>query len=356
MRYVESFETGGSSGGRWLGGTGPDSDIVMSSRARLARNLRGHKFLVQADEAERTDVESEVRAALEGVPFAEEMVYLDLEKASRLDGELLVERHLISRELARSEGPRGACYSPSESISIMVCEEDHLRLQVLRSGMELEAAWEEADRIDDLISERLDYAFSSRYGYLTSCPTNVGTGLRASVMLHLPALVYTKHIEKVFHAGNKMNLAVRGLYGEGAQPLGDFFQISNQGALSVSERDVLERLGRVVPQFIHYERKVRDALLGSDRAALEDKVWRALGILKSARTISSEETLEHLSAVRLGVNLSLLPTDVNMDTVNELFITTQPAHLQKLSTGPMEPKERDVARASLLRKRLGELA
>ena len=209
--------------------------------------------------------------------------------------------------------------------------------------------------MDDLLAKHVEYAFSSRYGYLTCCPTNVGTGLRASVMLHLPALVYTKHIEKVFQAGGKMNLAVRGLYGEGTQAEGDFYQISNQVCLGVSEGDILERLSRIVPQFIAYERNVREQLLKSDRAALEDKVWRAFATLRAARTITSTETLELLSAIRLGVNLRLLPTELTIETVNELFITSQPAHLQKLSTGPMEPKERDIARAGLVRKRLGEL-
>jgi protein arginine kinase len=237
----------------------------------------------------------------------------------------------------------------------MVQEEDHLRIQVLRSGLQLEAAWAAADAVDTRISKHLEYAFSSRYGYLTCCPTNVGTGMRASVMLHLPALVYTKHVEKVFQAGAKMSLAVRGLYGEGTQPSSDFFQISNQVCLGVTETDVIDRLQRVVPQFIQYERKVREALLQSDRAALEDKCWRAYAVLRSARAITSEETLEMLSAVRLGVHVGLLPPRVTIDIVNELFILGQPAHLQRLATGVLEPKARDVARATMIRERLGAI-
>ena len=355
MRIAESFDGDGVSGGEWLSTRGAHSDIVISSRVRLARNVRGRRFAVKADAAERREIEQELRHALGRVDFGEEMVYIDLEKASRIDAEMLVERHLVSRELARGEGPRAACYAPSETVCVMVCEEDHLRLQVLRSGFELDAAWRCADALDDGMSRRVDYAFSSRFGYLTCCPTNVGTGLRASVMLHLPALVYSKHIEKVFQAGSKMNLAVRGLYGEGTQALGDFYQISNQVALGLSESDVLERLNRVVPQFIEYERRLRDALLDSDRARLEDRIWRAFGVLRAARTISSEETLELLSAIRLGVNLQLLPASLTIETVNELFITSQPAHLQALSTGPLEPRERDVARANLLRQKLGPL-
>ena len=355
MKIVHGFEGNGSLGGEWLRGSGPDADIVISSRIRLARNLRGHRFGVQADSDERAGIEEEVRSGLGRTSFPEDMLYAPLSETPALDAEVLVERHLISKELARAEGPRGACYAPSENVSVMVCEEDHLRIQVLRSGLQLETAWEAIDGIDSRISKHLDYAFSSRYGYLTCCPTNVGTGMRASVMLHLPALVYTKHIEKVFQAGAKMSLAVRGLYGEGTQPSSDFFQISNQVCLGVAENDVVDRLQRVVPQFIQYERKVREALLESDRAALEDKCWRAYAALRAARTLTSEDTLEMLSAVRLGVNLKILPPRVTIETVNELFIISQPAHLQRLSTGVLEPKARDVARATLVRNRLGAI-
>ncbi len=356
MRVVESFEGDGVSGGEWLSTRGADADIVISSRVRLARNLGENRFIVKATPEERVAVEDEIRAALGGVDFGAEMIYVDLTKATRLDAEVLVERHLVSRELARGEGPRAACFSPDERTSIMVCEEDHLRLQVLRSGLELDDAWTAADELDDRISRKVDYAYSSKYGYLTCCPTNVGTGLRASVMLHLPALVYTKHIEKVFQAGAKMNLAVRGLYGEGTQALGDFYQISNQVALGKSEPDLLDHLNRVVPQFIEYERSIRKELLKSDRERLEDRVWRAYSTLRAARAISSEEALEMLSAVRLGVNLGLLPAELTIRQVNELFILSQPAHLQRWSTGPLEPRERDVARATLIRKQLGEVA
>jgi protein arginine kinase len=355
MRIADSFEPHGGPGGEWLSGRGADADIVISSRVRLARNVRGHRFLIQAGEDEKAEVEQELRAVLARVDFGEEMVYIPLQKAGAIDAEVLVERHLISRELARADGPRAVCCSPGESTSIMVCEEDHLRMQVLRSGFQLDGAWEAADRLDDLVAKHAEYAFSSRYGYLTCCPTNVGTGLRASVMMHLPALVYTKHIEKVFGAGGKMGLAVRGLYGEGTQAEGDFFQISNQVCLGVSETDVLEKLSRIVPSFVDYERKVRDQLARTDRAALEDKVWRAYATLRSARTITSTETLELLSAIRLGVNLGLLPKPLTIETVNELFVSSQPAHLQKLGGGPLEPKQRDIARASLLRKRLGDM-
>ncbi len=354
-QYVGRDDDAGIGGGEWLSARGANSDIVISSRARLARNVEKHPFVVKAGPEAQREIELELRDALSRVDCDEELMYLDLAAAAALDGELLVERHLISRELARATGPRAACYVPSETMCIMVCEEDHLRLQVLRSGFELDAAWRAVDELDDAVSHHVDYAFSSRYGYLTCCPTNVGTGLRASVMLHLPALVYTRHIEKVFQAGSKMGLAVRGLYGEGTQAYGDFYQISNQRALGVSEPDILERLNRIVPQFIDYERRLRQQLLTTDRALLDDKIWRAYGILRAARAISSEETLQHLSAIRLGVNLELLPDTVTIETVNQLQILSQRAHLQRLATGPLESAERDIARATLVRRRLGEL-
>ena len=360
MRIVERYEGDapgeGGGGGEWLSTQGGDSDIVISSRVRLARNLRDRPFAAKLTPDDREAVEAELRAALADVDFGSEMTYVDLEKAPRLDAEVLVERHLVSREIARGEGPRGACYSRRR---------DDLR-DGLRGGPPAAAGPAQRARarrrVDRGRRARRPHRAARRlrvlqhvHGYLTCCPTNVGTGLRASVMLHLPALVYSKHIEKVFQAGAKMNLAVRGLYGEGTQALGDFYQISNQTALGKSEDDLLERLSRVVPQFIEYERQLRQGLLTGDRERLEDRVWRAYATLRAARAIASDEALEHLSAVRLGVNLGLLPDSLTMRTVNELFILSQPAHLQRWGTGPLEPRERDVARATLLRERLGDV-
>jgi len=277
---------------------------------------------------------------------------VDLVREDPVEGEFLHERHLISRELWKGEGPRGVVFGSREAISIMVNEEDHLRIQVLQSGLQLEAAWKGANSVDGLLDADLEFAFSPRLGYLTACPTNVGTGMRASVMLHLPALAYSRHIQKVFQAVNKMGLAVRGLFGEGTEPLGDLYQISNQITLGVTEATIVENVQRVVPKIVQYERQIRDELLRHERRALEDRIWRALGTLRNARLISTQETLEHLSAVRLGVNLRLLP-GVDLRTVNDLFILSQPAHLQKLEGKPLEPEERDGARAAFLRARLG---
>jgi protein arginine kinase len=235
----------------------------------------------------------------------------------------------------------------------MVNEEDHLRIQALRTGLALREAYTLASEVDDAMEREVDYAFSSQFGYLTACPTNVGTGLRVSVMLHLPALVITREIEKVFQAVSKINLAVRGLYGEGTQASGDFYQISNQVTLGKAESEIIENLASVIPQIVKYERKVRTTLLQMKRVVLEDKIWRALGVLRFARQITSEETLELLSLVRLGVNVGAI-ADIPISTINELFVLSQPAHLQKVEKAKLSSHERDAARARYIRERLAE--
>ncbi len=337
--------------GEWLRGTGPEADIVISSRIRLARNLAQFPFLSRADESTRADIESLLRQHVEQLRLPEPLTYLEVQSMRDLDRRFLVERQLISRELCESSGARGVGISAGENVSLMVNEEDHLRIQVLRSGLALEDCWEEIDRIDDSLEERVTYAFSEQLGYLTACPTNVGTGIRVSVMLHLPALVITKEIQKVFQALQKIHLAVRGLYGEGSQAMGDFYQISNQVTLGKSELDIIREVKDVIPQIIGYERKYREALVREKRRDLHDQVSRAYGILRTAQTISSEETMHLLSSVRMGINLGLID-DLEIPTVNELFIHTQPAHLQKLRNAALESGERNVARACYLRERL----
>lgn len=337
--------------GEWLGGTGPESDIVISSRIRLARNLAEYPFLSRTSAKERGEVERRVRDSIPQTEIASDLSYVSLPPLSPIDRLFLVERHLISREHAFGKGPRGVCLGARETISIMVNEEDHLRIQGLRSGFQLRATWEKVDDVDTRLEKHLDYAFSPQFGYLTVCPTNVGTGMRASVMLHLPALVMTGQIDKVFQAVSKINLAVRGLYGEGTQALGDFYQISNQPTLGKSETEILENIERVIPKIIEYERTVRGNLLEQRREVMEDKVWRAFGQLKTARTINSEETMELLSKVRMGVNLKII-RDVPISTVNQLFILTQPAHLQKLEQSELNSPERDITRATYIRNRL----
>ncbi len=340
-----------SHGGEWLRGDGPEGDIVISSRVRLARNLADHLFTTRAGDAEKREIADKVRETVMQSKFAERIFFVDLEKEDAVQGEFLLERHLISRELARGEGPRGVAFGSREAISIMVNEEDHLRIQVLQSGSQVEEAWRGASAVDGLLEAGLTYAFSPRFGYLTACPTNVGTGMRASVMLHLPALAFSRHIQKVFQAVHTMSLAVRGLFGEGTEPMGDLYQISNQVTLGRPESAIVANVNQIVPQIIRYERQVREDTLKRERRALEDRVWRSLGVLRHARLITTQETLSQLSNVRLGVNLGIIE-GIDLKLVNDLFILSQPAHLQKLEGRPLEAGERDEVRAAFLRKRL----
>ncbi len=334
--------------GEWLSGTGPETDLVISSRIRLARNLEHRPFLSKATAKDFQDIEAEARQAIELGLDDLELTFLNLKTLHNVDRCVLYERHLISRDHAFSKGDRGVAFSAAEDVAIMVNEEDHLRLQVLRSGLQLRETWNAMDEVDSRLEKQLRYAFDPRYGYLTACPTNVGTGLRASVMVHLPALVMTQQIEKVFQAVSKINLAVRGLYGEGTQALGDFYQISNQTTLGRSEQEIIDNVSSVIPQIINYERTVRDKLLETKREVLEDKIWRAFGVLRSARIISSKETMEALSLVRLGVNTGVIDS-LSTQAVNELFILSQPGHLQKMEGVELESMERDVARARFIR-------
>jgi protein arginine kinase len=345
------LETLTTTSGEWLRGTGPESDIVISSRIRLARNLAQFPFLSRADDPARSDIESLLRDHLDDVPVRGNLTYFDVVHLGPLDRQFLVERQLISREHAETHGARGVGVAAQENVSLMINEEDHLRMQVLRSGLALDDAWDEINAIDDALEEHVEFAFSDQLGYLTACPTNVGTGIRVSVMMHLPALVLTKEIQKVFQAMQKMRLAVRGLYGEGSQAMGDFYQISNQVTLGPSEQDLIAKLKEVVMGIIAYERRVRDALINENRQRLHDQVSRAYGILSSAQTITSEETMHLLSSVRMGINLGLVD-GLGIPTINELFIQTQPAHLQKLRHEMLESAERNIARASYLRQRL----
>src|SRR5947209_17532132 len=339
--------------GEWLRGTGPESDIVVSSRIRLARNLAAFPFSNRATPHQKSEIEGLLKDRVAKLDVDPKLACYSLSGLTPLDRQFLVERQLISRELASAEGPRAVAFGPRENTSLMINEEDHLRLQVMRSGLALDEAWQMIDRVDDLLEQKVSYAFSDEFGYLTACPTNVGTGMRSSVMLHLPALGLTKQIEKVFRALQKINLVVRGLYGEGSRASGDFYQISNQVTLGKSEATALGEIREVNLQIIAYERQARAALLRENRQGLHDRVARAYGTLQSATMMTSEETMELLSSVRLGTNLGLIE-EVPIMTVNELFLHTQPAHLQKLMGAPLDGEERNAARARYLRPRLRE--
>ncbi len=341
------------SSGEWLRGSGPESDIVISSRIRLARNLADYPFISRANTADRAEIERTLRERILRVREATELDYIDVDKLEGIDRQFLVERQLISREHAEAEGARGVAIDPQERVSLMINEEDHLRIQVMHSGLDLAGAWDQISSIDDLIESQVTYAFNDRLGYLTACPTNVGTGMRVSVMLHLPALVITRQIEKLFRSLQKISLAVRGLYGEGSQAMGDFYQISNQITLGRAEIDLVKQVGDVVPTIIDYERKAREFLVRESQETLHDRVSRAYGILRTAQTISSEETMHLLSSVRMGVNLGLIP-DLEIPALNKLFIYTQPAHLQKLTGSELTTADRNIERARYLRRHLNK--
>lgn len=341
--------------GEWMRGTGPDSDVVVSTRIRLARNLTNFPFISRASATQKAEIEAKFRDAISKMTYTPKLEYVSVAKLPTLDRLFLVERQLISRELSSVlEGPRGVAFDEAESISVMVNEEDHLRLQVMRSGLALESAWEEIDKLDDALESKLTYCFHEQFGYLTACPTNVGTGLRASVLVHLPAMGITRQIEKAFKALQKINLVVRGLYGEGSRASGDLYQISNQVTLGRSEQRILTEIREVITVILQYERHAREVLLRERRQAESDRIARAIGTLSSATMITSEETMDLLSAVRLGVQLQLLD-DIPQRLVNELFVHSQSAHLQKLTGTQLDGEERNAARAKYLRAKLKEL-
>jgi len=332
----------------WLSGEGPFAGIVLSSRVRLARNLPGMPFGGRATNEERGRVIEEARAAASRAPSLASGVYIDVSELSDVDRTLLFERHLISRDLAGEQGARGVLVEPSERVSVLVNEEDHFRVQGIAPGYQLAAAWESADRLDNELAQSLEFAFSDQWGYLTACPTNVGTGMRASVLIHLPSLVLTKQIGKVLQGIAQVGLAIRGLHGEGTEVMGNFFQVSNQTTLGVSESETIEALSRVTHQLIDREQEAARVLLRDARVEVEDKVFRAYGILSSCRMITSEEMMSLASAVRLGVELGVLDS-VPIAVLNQMLILAQPAHLEKAGGLAGAVSVRDERRADLVR-------
>jgi protein arginine kinase len=311
-------------------------------------------FLSRCSDRQVREISEQLRTVLTGSVLGEGAFYVDITESDPLDSQLLVERHLISRQHAEGNGPRGVAFTPDETVAVMVNEEDHLRMQVLAGDLRLETCYENICRLDEKLEEHLTFAFSSRFGYLTACPTNVGTALRVSVMLHLPALKMTGQIEKVLRSARDMHLAVRGLYGEGTEALGDLFQVSNQTTLGKSEEQIVNDFReQIVPGIIDYERNARAALLENRRAALEDRVCRAQAVMKSARLISSEEVMYLISQLRLGLSLNII-SDITVETLNKLSLLTQPAHLQMHLGRSMSPSERGEARAELIREKMGE--
>jgi protein arginine kinase len=338
--------------GEWLSDEGPNRQIVVTSRVRLARNIAGKPFPGWAKKAERLEVMERVKASVEGLPEMAESYSEKLEALSPLEKQVLVERHLISREHAAKGVGSAVVMNSSQSLSVMINEEDHLRMQAITSGLRLPEAYMMIDRVDSALEEQLDVAFDEKLGYLTSCPTNVGTGMRASAMLHLPGLVMSEQINKIINSVNKIGLAVRGLHGEGSEAMGNLFQVSNQTTLGESESEIIGRLNRVIEQIIEHEQNARGLLSQRKTRTLIDQIGRAYGLLSYAYAISSKEALNLLSVIKLGIDLGVFP-DAHRFPVDELFIETQPAHLQKgAGTQKMSSEERDSLRADLIRARL----
>lgn len=339
---------------RWMDGQGAESDIVISSRIRVARNLTNLPFphLLTGEQAQA--VLSAVQAAIAKRPLKEKIGVLELTRMSELtpvERQILVEKHLISPDLLEDYQKKAVVLRADEVISIMINEEDHLRIQCLLPGLQLKEAWELVDRLDDELEATLDYAFDERLGYLTACPTNVGTGMRASVMLHLPGLVLVKQIKSVLATIAKLGLTVRGLYGEGTEASGNLFQVSNQVTLGQAEEDIITNLISVTRQLISQERSAREALRREGREQLEDRVGRAYGLLKHSRLMTSEEAMRLLSDLRLGIDLGFIK-NIPPNLVNELIVLTRPAFLIKAAGRDLTPFERDVYRPQLIRKKL----
>jgi protein arginine kinase len=330
---------------------GPHNKIVLSSRVRLARNLKGLAFPGWAKKVERVKSLEIIRPAVESLPAMGDFFSESMDNLTVMDKNILVERHLISREHAAKSAGSGLVLNREESLCVMINEEDHLRMQALRPGLQLKQAWGAIDQFDSKLEKKLDYAFSSDLGYLTACPTNLGTGIRVSAMLHLPGLVLAEQINQIIQAVNKLGLAVRGLYGEGTEALGNVFQVSNQMTLGEGEADIVERLNKVLSQIIEHEENARGTLLEKKSKSVYNHIGRAYGILANAHSISSKETMNLLSLMRMGVDLGMFP-DLERWQVDELFIVTQPAHLQKRFSEKLSAEERDLLRADMLRERL----
>ncbi len=335
----------------WLRGTGPNPDIVMSSRVRLARNIENFPFSHWANKKQEKESMEILQAAVQANDFLQTGAFVRMADLDDVDRQFLLERHLISREHIVQPEFKAVVIGDKEVLSVMVNEEDHLRVQVMQSGFNLQECWRIANRVDDLLHKRVKFAYNQEWGYLTACPTNTGTGLRASVMLHLPSLVMSKQINRVLQAITKLGMTARGLYGEGTEAEGNFFQISNQITMGASEADIIDNMERIIRQVIGHEENSRKSLMKQNREMLQDKIFRANGILRSAHIISTKEMMGLLSMVRLGVDMGII-TDIDRRAVNELFILTQPAHLQKIEGKTLSSSQRDVKRAALIRRRL----
>jgi len=326
------------------------SDIVISSRIRLARNIDTFPFSLRASSAQRQEILDRLKGIYTQLSALGDAIFVEMDGLDEIDKYFLIERHLMSQEHLSGDH-KGMIVTRDESIAVMLNEEDHLRIQIIKGGFNLQEAWSIINALDDELSQQLPLAYVADIGYLTACPTNTGTGLRASCMLHLPALVLTKKINRVLELMAKLSFTARGIFGEGTQALGNFFQVSNQVSLGMQEQELIDNLSGIVRQIQDQEVASREVLLRRYRPSLEDNVWRAWGILSNCRLINSNETFSHLSMLRLGVDLGIIK-GIRKRDISELFIMTQPAHLQKMEQKTLKEGERDHMRASILRERL----
>lgn len=342
---------------KWMEGTGPCNEVVVSSRIRLARNLSGFPFPHFSSDENAGEVKELVKNAILGNDDFKEIgdfSYVELQNIDEIDREILVEKHLVSPQHIEKPENRAVFVTQDESVSIMVNEEDHLRIQCLLPGLQLEELWNTADRIDDLLEDKLDYSYSEKKGYLTSCPTNVGTGLRASVMLHLPSLVMAKQINQMVILISQLGLAVRGYYGEGTEAHGNLFQISNQVTMGQTEEEIIKNLMTVTNQIVAQEKATREAIFRDKRLFLEDRIFRAIGTMRFARMTSSQEALKNISEMRLGLELGILK-GISYEKINELIVLTRPAFMIKKAGCTLNASERDILRADIIREKMKEV-
>lgn len=333
----------------WISGKGEMSDVVISTRVRLARNNKEKPFPYKAMETQKREILDDFKTIVKKIPDLEKHLFFDMETLDELDRTFLLERHLVSKELIVPGPGKGVMINNNETVSVMVNEEDHYRMQVLLPGFALEKAWQQMNQLDETMGHKIMYAYSPRWGFLTACPTNVGTGLRASAMLHLPGLVMAKQINQVLQATIKLGLTFRGLYGEGSDVVGNIFQVSNQVTLGFTEEDIIDNLSKVISQIADHERNARRFLIKNQKKKIEDTIWRAYGLLANCRIISSKEAMELLSMLRMGINMDII-NDISLETVNDMIVKIQPAHLQLLAQKALAPEERDESRAGMIRE------
>lgn len=336
---------------KWIDGTGLEEDVVVSTRVRLARNLKGYRFPQKMNMEESENLTQKILNVMKEFSSNTNYKFIRINNLTPLERVVFIEEHLISPGLIQKPDYSSFLLRDDENITIMINEEDHLRIQVLLPGLNFEEGWRISNEIDDFLESYLDFAFHQDFGYLTACPTNVGTGLRASVMVHLPSLSMTGHVNNLINGLNKIGFTVRGLYGEGTEAVGNLFQISNQLTLGEGEEQIIKKLKNIIYQILEKERDVRNNLMENRKNEVEDRVFRSLGILKYSRNITSKEAMRLLSNVRLGIEMGIID-DIEFKEITNLMIEVQPASIQKYANKELTQEERDIIRAKFIREKI----